>query len=171
MCMSETRIREEICRLGRSLFERGSRLGECGSASRCQNGQFALRRALRAARDRRVEIMPAAGFQLFRQSPRHVRVHGRGGDEHGILGQGFRDAVVAEQNGFGLRGVDHHADDDAGCFGGLSRCRGALAAIGDEARDRIGGNIAAGDVKTCTAQRGRHAEPHRAQPDHGDAWL
>src|SRR4029079_5886542 len=33
MCMSETRIREEICRLGRSLFERGLTPGSSGNIS------------------------------------------------------------------------------------------------------------------------------------------
>jgi ribulose-5-phosphate 4-epimerase/fuculose-1-phosphate aldolase len=33
MCMSETKIREEICRLGRSLFERGLTPGSSGNIS------------------------------------------------------------------------------------------------------------------------------------------
>ena len=33
MCMSENRIREEICRLGRSLFERGLTPGSSGNIS------------------------------------------------------------------------------------------------------------------------------------------
>src|ERR1044071_9212537 len=37
--MSETRLREEICRLGRSLFERGLTPGSSGNISvRCDDG-------------------------------------------------------------------------------------------------------------------------------------
>ncbi len=39
----------ELIELGRHGVERGPGFGESGSAARCQNGQFALRRALRAA--------------------------------------------------------------------------------------------------------------------------
>ena len=43
MCMSETRIREEICRLGRSLFERGLTPGSSGNISvRLEDGGFLL---------------------------------------------------------------------------------------------------------------------------------
>ena len=113
--------------------------------------------------------MPAGRLQLLCQPPRDVGVHGRGGDEHRILGQRLGDAVLAEQNGFGLRGVDDHADDDVGRPGGLRRRPGALAAVGDEPRHRVGRDVAAGDVKTRALERGRHAKAHRAQPDDGDA--
>ena len=49
-----------------------------------------------------------------------------------LLGKRFGDAVLAEQNGFGLGGVDDHADDDVGLFRRFRRRPGALAAIGHE---------------------------------------
>src|SRR5712664_280881 len=113
--------------------------------------------------------MPAAGFQLLGQPPRHVRIHGRGGDEHGILGQGFGNAVLAEQNGFGLRGVDDHADDNVGRLCGLRRCLGAAPAVSDKPGDGVSRDIAAGHAKTRARERGRHAKTHRTQPNDGDA--
>ena len=113
----------EFVELGRHRIERGPRLGEGGRAAGGQDGQLALRRALRAAGDRRVEIMPAGGLQLLGEPARDVRVHGGGGDEHGVLGQRLGDAVLAEQDGLGLRGVDDHADHDVG------RLRAASAGV------------------------------------------
>ena len=94
--MSETKIREEICRLGRSLFERGPRPGESGGTAGGENGQFALRRALRAAGNRRVEVVPAGCFQLFGEPPRDIRVHRRRRNKYGVLGECFGDALLAE---------------------------------------------------------------------------
>ena len=45
------------------------------------------------------------------------------------------------------------------------------AAILHEARHSIGRNIAAGDGMAGTLQRGRHAKPHRAEPDDGDTLI
>ena len=44
-----------------------------------------------------------------------------------------------------------------------------LAAIGDEARHGFRRDVAADDLEPGAAQRGRHAEAHRAEPDDGDA--
>ena len=39
----------------------------------------------------------------------------------GMVMKRFGDAIRAEQNGFGLRGIDDDADDDVGAFGRLGR--------------------------------------------------
>jgi hypothetical protein len=79
--------------------------------------------------------------------------------------------VLAEQDGFGLRGIDDDADNDVGVLGRFRRRLGAFAALGDEPRYRLRRHVASGDVKARALQRGRHAKAHRAQPDDGDAWF
>ena len=104
----------EFIKLCRHRIERRSCFRESGSTAGGENGQFALRRALRAAGDRRVEVVPARRLQLFGEPPRDIRVHRRRRNKYGVLGECFGDALLAEQNGFGLGGVDDHADNDAG---------------------------------------------------------
>jgi len=67
----------EFVKLCRHCVQCRPCLGEGRRTAGSKNGQFALRGALRAAGDRRVQIVPAGGFELFRQPPRDVGVHGR----------------------------------------------------------------------------------------------
>ena len=161
----------EFIELCRHRIERGPRPGESGGTAGGENGQFALRRALCAAGDRCVEVMPARRLQLAGEPPRDIRVHGRRRDEHRILGQGFGNPIPAEQNGFGLGGIDDHADDDIGLPCGFRRRLGARSPVSDKTRNRIRRYIAAGDGKTRAPQRGRHAKAHRAEPNDGDTWF
>ncbi len=156
----------EFCR---HRIEHGPCFRKGRGTAGCENGQLALRRALRAAADRRIQIVSARGFELFRQPARHVGVHGCGGDEYRVLCERLGDAVLAEQNGFGLRGVDDHADDDICLACGLRRGLCATSAFRDEPRHGIGRDVAAGDIKTRAPQRRCHAKAHRPQPDDGDA--
>jgi hypothetical protein len=159
----------ELIELCRHRIERRPCFRERRRRARSEDRQLALRGALRAAGDRRVQIMAASCFELLGQTPRDIRIHGRGRNKDSALGQRFRDTARTKQNGLGLRGIDHHANDNVGILGGFRRCLGALAAIGDEAGDAVGRDVAAGHFKAGAAQRGRHAHAHRAQPDHGHA--
>ncbi|MGY2844684.1 hypothetical protein ACVMDN_001938 [Bradyrhizobium sp. USDA 4510] len=138
----------ELVELCRHRIQRRPRLRKCRGAAGGENRQFALRRALRAAGDRGIEIVPAGRLELLCEAPRDIRVHGRRGDEDRVLGQGLGDAVLAEQDPFSLRRVDDDADDNVGIPGRLGRRLGALAAVGDEARHRIGRDVAAGHLET-----------------------
>src|SRR3954470_20344738 len=80
----------EFCRHG---IERRPCLRESGRTARGENSELTLRRALRTPADWSIEIMPPGCLQLFRQAARDIRVHGRGGNEDGILGQGFGGAA------------------------------------------------------------------------------
>jgi hypothetical protein len=159
----------QLVKLGRHRVERGPRLGEGRRAAGREDGEFALRGALRAAADRCVEIETAARFQPLGKHARHIGIHRGGRDKHRAVRHGGSCAVLAEQDRFGLRGIDHDRHDDGGICGGLRRCGRAASACLNETLHRVGTDVAADNLEASPQQRRRHAEAHRPQTDDGDA--
>src|SRR5438874_41283 len=94
----------------------------------------ALRGVLRPAGDRRIQIVPAGRLQLLGETSRHVWIHRSRRQEDAVLRHGFGDAILAEQDRLGLRGIDDDTDDDIGALGGFGRRLGADAALRHEPR-------------------------------------
>ena len=173
--MTETALRDEICRLGRSLFERGLTPGSSGNISvRLHDGGWlvtptnASLGSLDPARLSRLDAdgRLVSGDAPTKEVPLHAALYQTRGAARAVVHLHSTHSVALSI----LPEIDPRAALPPMTAYYLMKC-GATAPVGHEPRHRCIGDIAAGDVKTRAPQRGGHAKAHRAQPNDGDTRL
>ncbi len=159
----------QLVDLGRHRVECRPGFGKRSGAAGGKNRERAFGRALSAAADGRIEIVAARRLQTRGEFFRHLRVHRGRGKKHGALRHRVRHAIVAKENGLGLRRVDHNRNNDVGIVRRFCRRLRTGPAIRNKARDIVLPDVTHGEFAAGVAQRGRHAKSHRTQTDDGDA--
>ena len=124
-----------------------------------------------AARHRRFDPVDAEPVEARgdRRDAVAARSSGRGGRRRPARPRG--DAVAAEENVVGLRGVDDGDDHDLAAARQRGRRRARRRAAALRHRLAVGADVANGDRAAALAEPRRHRQPHVADADHARAAL
>ena len=161
----------QLVDLGGHVVERAAGLGVGGGGAGGHHRHFARCCLGRAAGNGRVQVQQAQAGQARFELHRPVRVHRGAHDEQAAGPQGRRGTALAEQHGFGLRGVHHHAHDHLAVRGQFGRAGTGHTTVGRESLGDFQAHVAHVHVPARAAQRSGHAAPHGAQANHTNVLV